>query len=49
MFRVTQIKLPEYVQYTDMPKKSKDRLRDPALYLTMQDHAIYPSTKYSLL
>ena len=24
---------------TDMPKKSKDRLRDPALYVTIWDHA----------
>ena len=27
-----------------MTKKSTDRLRDPALYLTMRDHATYPST-----
>ena len=27
-----------------MSKKSKDRLCDSALYLTMRDHATYPST-----
>ena len=29
---------------TDMSKKSKDRLRDPALKVTMRDHATYPLT-----
>ena len=29
---------------TGMSKKSKDRLRDPALQVTMWDHATYPST-----
>ena len=27
-----------------MSKKSKDRLRDPALKLNMRDHATYPLT-----
>ena len=29
------------VIFTDMSKKSTDRLRDPALKLTMRDHATY--------
>ena len=30
--------------YTDMSKKSNDRLHDPALQVTTWDHATYPST-----
>ena len=30
--------------HTDMSRKSKDRLRDPMLKVTMRDHATYPST-----
>ena len=30
--------------HTDMPKKSKDRLRDPMLQVTTRDPATYPST-----
>ena len=34
---------------TDMSKKSKDRLRDPALYVTMRNHATYPSNFFTYL
>ena len=30
-----------------MSKKSKDRLRDPALQVTARDHATYPSTFFT--
>ena len=33
-----------FVVNTDMSKKLKDRLRDPALYVALRDHATYPST-----
>ena len=33
---------------TDMSKKSKDRLRDPVLLVTMRDRATYPLTFFGI-
>ena len=33
---------------TDMSKKSKDMLRDPALLVTTWDHATYPVTFFDI-
>ena len=37
--RISQCQIP--IKSTDMSKKSKDRLRDPTLWVTMRDHATY--------
>ena len=43
--REASARIPKGISYlTDISKKSKDKLRDPVLQVTMRDHATYPSS-----